>query len=105
MSDWRHVWTFEIKPPFKKQYKGLDATTRRKVDYAMRDLQGTENPALLGRYKRGMRVFSYDVGRKHNNLQRKLGQQRDRIASRMRSQISIWQGLTPVSFPSNASSL
>ncbi len=65
MSDWRHVWTFEIKPPFKKQYRGLDAITRKKVDDAMRDLQGSENPALLGRYKQGMRIFSYDVGRKY----------------------------------------
>ena len=51
--------------PFKKQYKVPDAATRKKVDDAMRDLQGSENPALLGRYKQGMLVFSYDVDRKH----------------------------------------
>ena len=63
MSDWRHVWAFEIKPPFKKQYRGLDAITRKKVDDAVRDLQGSGNPAPLGRYKQGMRIFSHDVFR------------------------------------------
>ena len=65
MNEWRHVWTFEIKLSFKKQYSGLDARTRKKVDDAMCELQRSENPALLGRYKRGMRVFSYEVGRKY----------------------------------------
>ena len=67
MSDW-HAWTFEIKPSFKKQYRDLDAKTRKKVDGAMHDLQGSENPALLGKYKQGMRIFSYEVGRKYRMI-------------------------------------
>ena len=65
MSDWQHVWAFAIESSFKKQYRRLDVGTRKKVDDAMHDLQRSENPALLGRYKQGMRVFSYDVGRKY----------------------------------------
>ena len=65
MNDWQRVWTFAIESSFKKQYRGLDAATRKKVDNTMHDLQVSENPALRGRYKQGMCVFSYDVGRKY----------------------------------------
>lgn len=57
-------WIPDRRPAFIKQFGRLDSTIRRKAENAILEILTSENPARLGRYKRGKRVFSYDLGRK-----------------------------------------
>ncbi len=39
-------WRVEIKPSAEKQYLRLDATTKRRIKAALRELEGSEQPFL-----------------------------------------------------------
>ncbi len=45
----------------------MDPTVRNAADISVDSLPGSDDPALLGRYKQGMGggVFAYDLGRKY----------------------------------------
>lgn len=58
-------WNFEAKTQFKKQYKNLDPQIRQKVNTTIQELKYSQNPARLGTYKQGMRIFAYDICKKH----------------------------------------
>lgn len=44
-------WRVEIKPSAEKQYLRLDATTRRRIKAALRELEGSEQPFLNPRVR------------------------------------------------------
>jgi len=44
-------WRVEIKPSAEKQYLRLDATTRRRIKTALRELEGSEQPFLNPRVR------------------------------------------------------
>lgn len=44
-------WRIEIKPSAEKQYLRLDATTRRRIKAALRELEGSEQPFLHPRLR------------------------------------------------------
>lgn len=44
-------WTIEIKPSAVKQYRRLDATERRRIKEALRELEQTERPLLHPRVR------------------------------------------------------
>lgn len=44
-------WRIEIKPSAEKQYLRLDATTRRRIKAALRELEGSEQPFLHPRVR------------------------------------------------------
>ena len=57
------VWTFNRRPGFLRQFRRLDGAVQERINGALRELAGSENPTALGRYKPGMRVFAYNVGK------------------------------------------
>ncbi len=59
------MWEFDAKTKFKKQYRGLNPQTQKKVDGAIGELKRSENPAHLGKYKSNMRVFAFHIGRRY----------------------------------------
>ena len=63
-------WGFSARTKFKRQYGRLDPTVRNAVDISVENLLGSDNPTLLGRYKQGMGVFAYDLGRKYRIIYR-----------------------------------
>lgn len=44
-------WRIEIKPSAGQQYLRLDATTRRRIKAALRELEGSEQPFLHPRLR------------------------------------------------------
>ncbi len=51
---------------FRKQYKNLDVQIKQRVDHAIEELKNSDNPAVLGRWKKHKRVFAYNVGKYSN---------------------------------------
>ena len=58
-------WIPDRRPIFIKQFGRLDSVIRRRAKNAILEILTSENPALLGKYKQGKRVFSYELGRKY----------------------------------------
>jgi mRNA-degrading endonuclease RelE of RelBE toxin-antitoxin system len=59
------MWNLERRNKFLKQFSRLDKNTRKRVLEAISELATAENPALLGKYKPSLRIFSYEIGRTH----------------------------------------
>jgi len=56
-------WNIKITPVFRKQYRNMGHDRQRAVDNALREIITSENPAALGRYKRGGQVFAYELSK------------------------------------------
>jgi mRNA-degrading endonuclease RelE of RelBE toxin-antitoxin system len=61
-------WIPDRRPTFSKQFKELDSKTQKRVKDAVMELLAAENPARLGVYKQDMRIFAYNIGKKHRIL-------------------------------------
>ena len=61
-------WIPDRRPVFSKQFGRLDNKTRKRVESAVLELLTSENPARLGVYKQDMRIFAYNIGKKHRIL-------------------------------------
>jgi len=59
-----NLWEIKRTNQFKKQYKKLNPEIQTKVDEAIKDLVLSENPGSLGEYKKHMKVFAYELGKK-----------------------------------------
>ncbi len=59
------TWIPNRRPVFARQFGRLDSKTKKRAEYAVSNLLAADNPALLGKYKQGKRVFSYEIGRKY----------------------------------------
>lgn len=59
---WNHLWAFDIKSKFKKQYKLLGSVRQERVDNALLQLADAQRPESLGIYKLSMRVYAYELG-------------------------------------------
>ncbi len=59
------LWNLEWTNKFIKQYKKLNSDIQYDVDKAIEDIASSTNPSDLGVYKHDMRIFSYEIGRKH----------------------------------------
>ncbi len=53
------MWTPERTGKFKKQFKKLDSTLQEKVKKAIKELCLSENPTILGSYKKSLKVYAY----------------------------------------------
>ena len=61
-------WIPDRRPTFLKQFGNLDSKTRKRTEDAVLELLTAENPARLGVYKQDMRIFAYNIGKKHRIL-------------------------------------
>ena len=89
-------WGFSARTKFKRQYGRLDPTVRNAADISVDSLPGSDDPALLGRYKQGMGGGGLCVrfGKEiQDHLPCQLEPRRDRIPQGMRSQVRLRQGL------------
>ncbi len=59
-----NLWEIERTNQFKKQYKKLDPDSQKRVDDAITELVLSNNPAQLGEYKKYMKVFAYEMGKR-----------------------------------------
>jgi len=58
-------WIPDRRPVFARQFKRLDPAVQTRVTDAVLEILASDNPARLGKYKQGQRVFAYDLGRKY----------------------------------------
>ena len=56
-------WKIRKKPIFLRQYKNIGYERRVLADKAIAELVDSDNPAVLGEYKRHIRAHSYEIGR------------------------------------------
>ena len=56
------MWIPERTNQFKKQFKNLNPQLQTKIQDAVTTLCGSEDPTLLGVYKKHMKVYAYEIG-------------------------------------------
>ena len=61
------MWNFERDPKYIRQYKGLNPQ-QNKVKKALTQLDNSENPRDLGKYKRSLRIYAYDLDKSNRIL-------------------------------------
>ena len=59
------MWIPERENNFKKQFKKLSPSLQSKTVKAISELCTSNNPAILGKYKKHMRIYAYDLDRKY----------------------------------------
>ena len=62
------MWNFERDPKYIRQYKGLNPQLQNKVKKALTQLDNSENPRDLGKYKRSLRIYAYDLDKSNRIL-------------------------------------
>lgn len=55
------MWTPNRQTKFKKQFKKLDPALRKKTNDALKKLLLSDDPRILGDFKRSMNVYAYRV--------------------------------------------
>ncbi len=61
------MWEADFDNIFRRQYKRLDSQLQKRIDDAIAEIIGSENPAKLGEQKRGhlRHFYAYDLGRQY----------------------------------------
>ncbi|SMH71294.1 type II toxin-antitoxin system RelE family toxin [Candidatus Nitrosotalea okcheonensis] len=61
------MWDADFDNLFRRQYKRLDSQLQKRVDDAVAEIVGSEDPTKLGEQKRGhlKHFYAYDLGRQY----------------------------------------
>lgn len=60
------MWEFDTKSKFKKQYKKFNK--KDAVKKALKQLSSSEDPRVLGIYKKHLQVYAYEIDAKNRIL-------------------------------------
>ena len=55
-------WKIVKKRAFVRQYKNMGGQRQFRVDLAVKEITDSDDPAVMGRYKKSTRVFAYEIG-------------------------------------------
>lgn len=76
-------WKIVEKPRFARQYKNMGHVRQSRVDLAIGERLTSDNPASMGRYKKIIRAFAYEVGRSDRRIYRVDLERREIVLTRV----------------------